>query len=294
MLRLLAHLVATLVLGLLLTTACMDDPATDPAGDEAVGEDADPEEAQDEGPSDDTADDIVAGAQPDDQGEPDPGATSDDDAGQEIRFVSMSTNYSDLTSTLTLDAERPPGTEPGDVLVAQFFARSTPVSVIEDGWTLVGEQGQQTVWVKEVTEDEPSSYTWMQGDPDRLGRSGVIVAAYRGVDVDDPVIGYSFEAGSGGSSELVAPSVDTEVDGAMVVRMWSTQSPGSDEPGIQPPFERGSYERGRIFVDISDRAVQTLADAIQEEAGPSGEAVATTTWDVSSSWNHTVVLRPAS
>jgi len=52
--------------------------------------------------------------------------------------------------------------EPGDVLVAQCFARSNPVSGIEDGWTLVGEQGRQIVWVKEVTEDALASYPCMQ------------------------------------------------------------------------------------------------------------------------------------
>jgi len=124
--------------------------------------------------------------------------------------------------------------------------------------------------------------------------TGMFVASYLFVDVADPFVGYAVEAGSGTFRELVAPSAETEVDGAMVVRMWSTPSPGGNELGIQPRFAGGLRERGPAFVDISNRAVQALVDAVQEQAGPSGEAVATTTWDVSNSWNHTVVLRPAS
>jgi hypothetical protein len=287
-----ARLLAALIFAMLLSAACADNPTAHPSGDGAIGEDVDQGDAQGAAPSVGSSAEVAAATEPDIQQASDPGAEADDGAGEGIRFVSISTNYSEKTNTLTLEASRPPGIEPGDLLVAQFVARSNPVSAIDPGWTLVGEQAGQTVWIKEVTEDEPSSYTWMQGDPDRLGRSGVIVAAYRGVDLEDPVVGYALEAGSGTSRELVAPSVETEVDGAMVVRMWSTQSPGGDALGIQPPFEVGSFERARIYVDITNRAVQTLADAVHEEAGPSGEAVATTTWDVSSSWNHTVVLRP--
>jgi hypothetical protein len=211
-----------------------------------------------------------------------------------IRFVGVSTNFSPKTNTLMLEAEAPPGIEEGDVLLAQFFARSDPVTALNDGWELVDRdnQHQQSVWVKVVTAEEPSVYTWMQGDPERLGRSGVIIAAYRGVDPDSPIVTYGYHSDVGPTRQLTAPSVDVDVDEALVVRMWSTQSPGGSDLGIQPPFEVELVERGRVMVDIAARAAQTMADSVWEGGGSTGPAIATTTWDVDISYNHTVALRP--
>lgn len=191
-------------------------------------------------------------------------------------------------STLTL--RRPAGTVPGDVLVAGI-AKHEHVGSGGDlsappGWRLVAnptiaDDLELAVYVKAVTRSDPGSYTWKTGDSDANG----VVAAYSGVDTDDPVAAFNARRESGDSRRISVPSFHVPVAGTTLVMLATIEGPQGNR--IAPPA--GFTERAERAVHPT---IQT-ADAARPAPGPAGDIVARAEHPASNI-GAVLALRPAS
>jgi hypothetical protein len=181
-------------------------------------------------------------------------------------------------SGTALTIARPAGVQAGDLLLAQIRYRDPVTGLIAPaGWTLVGTitsgQANHAVLYKVATGSEPTSYTFTQGAS--AGRMAGGIGAYTGVNTAAPINAWAASVGE--AATLVAPSVNTTVDNALVVRLWGWRGVSASEPGVGLNVvpagltQRWTEQVGHVN---SDRNRVLAGDRVQSTAGPTGTATA--------------------
>ena len=141
---------------------------------------------------------------------------------------STSKNLNDTASSIVVN--KPAGVIEGDVLIASIAVRPETLTVTPpSGWTLVVRQNNSIATVNAVLiyskvagASEPSTYTWSFS----VGSTGSVgsISAFTGVDLTDPINTYGSFADTIASYSIVAPSITTTVDGAMILTTHVTSS----------------------------------------------------------------------
>lgn len=193
------------------------------------------------------------------------------------------------TNTLGTDGTQlivncPSGTAQGDLLLAAVSTDGSVTFNTPAGWTLIN-QGQTpqgatppmganiatlAVFYKVAGASEPSSYTFTWSD--NQGVSGQQAAGailrYSGIDTSDPI--NASNVGTGTNANPTAPSVTTDVNGAMIVRIYGADD--SDMSGTPYP----SGHTGRLNIRSSTTFYGDcslgVADVVQSTAGSTGSA----------------------
>ncbi len=154
-----------------------------------------------------------------------------------LRAVSTATG-----SGTTLSVPRPAGAEPGDVLVGYVGHAATGVALAADpgdGWfprqTYSFSAGTRWVGAKEVTDTEPTSYTFT-GLTDGQATAAVLVA-YRGVNWAVPSLN-----GRAGTGTAMAASGETVVAGGV----YGLAFVALDATTVGPPALTGWAERANV------------------------------------------------
>lgn len=186
----------------------------------------------------------------------------------------------EVASGVLLTLDTPLGVEENDLLLAFIVADSVAAfSVVPSGWTLITSVANSTfvtlyAYWRAATDSEPANHSWeFAGATTWQG----VMLAYKNVDVSDPIDVSGSASGTGASSptSIVAPSVTTTVDQAMVVHGFGTQAAVTawTLPG-------GETER---YSDISDPAL-AAADVKKTTAGATGTSTATVTAGAGRRW----------
>jgi hypothetical protein len=111
----------------------------------------------------------------------------------------------------------------GDVLIASFLTRNvTAVTQAPSGWSLLSTAGAMRVYYRVAEASEPTTHTWTLGSQQRWAGG---IAAYRGAAASP--IDASAAQTSSGSQSLLAPSVTTSVDQAMLVAVFGSHHRGA-------------------------------------------------------------------
>ena len=184
----------------------------------------------------------------------------------------------------------PAGVQPGDVLIATVDSRGKPDITAPAGWTLIrfdanANTQRKATFFKVATGSEPASYTFTLSRTESA--SGAILA-YIGVDTTNPIDVHDVNIEQGNrTNQLVAPSVTTSLDGAMIITLTGAARNVNIEPAPT------TTERVEI-TSIGNYAITThAADTLQTTAGPTGSFTAI----ASGSTKYiaqTIALRPAS
>jgi hypothetical protein len=183
----------------------------------------------------------------------------------------VATNDSNTPRT-AVSVSRPPGTKPGDVMVASIVVNDTfPEVSAPPGWTRLRKDEnrgsvRQDIFYKVASASDPSSFTWTINSGVRL-MVGTI-ASYSGVDRAQPFDDHA--ADIGGGTALTTPSVTTSSAGAMLLALVAVRSDGS----ISPPA--GMTERAEAGSTVpTDRSIITeWSDDLAGARGATGKRTA--------------------
>jgi parallel beta-helix repeat protein len=205
-------------------------------------------------------------------------------------FVGAASESADPTYALTVAT--PNGVSGGQVLVAVVGIRQTakyPITA-PSGWTLVrrdssssGASLSQAVYVKVAGSSEPASYTWSFRY--KTAAAGGIVA-YAGVDPSSPVIAHSGRYSSS-STVMTGPSVSVGVPGAALIGFFGNNGTRSTKPPA------GMTEQFDVIADGTWGTSVAAANTLLPSAGSTGDRVAVSETQNSSSIGQLVALRPA-
>jgi len=203
--------------------------------------------------------------------------------GISLRSASSGAN----TSATSLTIPAPAGVGSGDVMLAGISVRGTPNLTSPAGWTLVrldlasGNTMRQAIYVK-VAASEPANYTWTFSTG-QAAAGGIV--AYAGVDTATPIDAHSGKSGRGFT--IIAPSVATTVNGAMIVGFFGhTTNTTITAPG-------GMTERYDVASTAAPYFITSEGcDVLQPTAGASGDKIATAGTQAVSV-GQLVALRPA-
>ena len=211
--------------------------------------------------------------------------------GAGIAFRSSST-VENAVATTTMTIAKPSGTAEGDLLFAEITIGSATADVTPPtGWTFIhrAEQGFEAnlsldTYYKIASSSEPSSYEFILSVAKRNVGS---ISAYTGVSASSPLDVHATSTGAS-SSAILAPSITTTVDNALVIGIFSN---GAENTTFGPPTEQ--TERVDHTAGSTSPASAEVADEIFASAGPTGTRTATTT--VVDSWIAALVaFKPAS
>lgn len=187
-----------------------------------------------------------------------------------ITFRSASSAANAPSTSLTIPA--PPNIASDDVLVAVVDARGNPNITAPAGWTLVrldisGNVMRQGVYVRVAGTDPPASYTWTLSNVQSAAGG---ISAYAGVDTAAPVMSHAGQISAvSGTTSIVAPSITTTGDGAMILGIFGVASNTS----VAPPG--GMSERFDVVSNAGTYpVVSSSADVLQAVAGPTGNQTA--------------------
>jgi hypothetical protein len=212
-----------------------------------------------------------------------------------VAFEAVATAEVTLTSGTSITCNKPAGTVEGDVLLAHFRQRQGDATGAPSGWTLLRSTaapaavGTVSAWVKVAGAAEPADYTFTNGGAGDVGRMGIAIMRFSGVDTATPVdvSAIAAEANTDGTA-VTCPTVTTTVADTMVVRMAGTLSvPGT----LTAPSGTQRYEFGHP--SLSTRQWLAGSTIIQEAAGSTGTAVFTAGSAVGGRNGITVALAPA-
>jgi hypothetical protein len=139
------------------------------------------------------------------------------------------TNAHDNNQTINaLSVNLPPGTASGDLLVAAIYLGNDALSSLPNftspaGFTLVDQtnrlsRGSLLVELHVAGPSEPASYTWQSDAP--VYAVGWI-AAYRGVNVADPVDAHVGSVNAYASATYAVPTATTTVPNALLVASFA-------------------------------------------------------------------------
>jgi hypothetical protein len=204
-----------------------------------------------------------------------------------ITFRSATSAANGASTSLTIPA--PADIASDDVLVAVVDARGNPNITAPAGWTLVrldvsGFVMRQGVYVRVAGTNPPASYTWtLSGVQSAAGG----ISAYVGVDTAAPVMAHNgLISSSNTSKSIVAPSITTTADGAMILGFFGV----AKNTSVTPPG--GMSERFDVASKAGAQSVaSSSADLTQAAAGPTGSKTAVSAlrgWNI----GQLVALRP--
>jgi len=196
-----------------------------------------------------------------------------------ITFRSASSAANLEATTLTIPG--PPGLAADDVLVAVVSARGNPVITPPAGWTLArldvsGFVMRQGIYVRVARANPPASYTWTLSSVQSAAGG---ISAYSGVDTASPIMTSGGQISSTNSTtSIVAPSITTTADGAMILGFFGV----ANNTSVTPPG--GMSERYDVVSNAGRYPVVAEgADVLQAVAGATGVKTAvsgTTGWNV--------------
>jgi hypothetical protein len=153
-----------------------------------------------------------------------------------------------------------------DVMLAAVATRGDADVTPPDGWTLVREDGNTSLYVRVAGDAEPSSYMWALSTK----RSAVAaISAYQGADTANPVLDSSGQFGDK-STSLDAPSVYAAAANVKVVGFFRT----SVDTEIKRPTG-GWQERTEVSATEGKDISLEVSDFVQDEAGDTGDKAAT-------------------
>jgi MSHA biogenesis protein MshQ len=142
----------------------------------------------------------------------------------QVSLAGVSDVAAPSSAVSSIAVSRPSGVGAGDVLVAMIAQRGANAAAVltaPAGWRYVGSAADRSrlvldVYVKAAAAAEPASYTWSLRDDERsLG----VVLAFRGVDADSPIVAFAGR-GNASATAYVAPSITSDVAGAMLVAFY--------------------------------------------------------------------------
>jgi hypothetical protein len=222
------------------------------------------------------------------------GASSIDAQAATPTFRSAS-HASTASSSQTLSIPTPSAVADGDVLVGALTVRVGSAASISPpaGWTLVlGTECTSTnnplataIFTKVAAAGEPAAHTFSISTA--TGAVGSILA-YTGVDRNQPI-----DVSGGGinrsSRNIIAPSITTTVDGALLVGFFAE----SGRSSISTPS--GMTSRGGASSGTAAPAARNLvADQLLAGAGATGDRTARTNSSTNCLVGQLVALRPGS
>ncbi len=169
-------------------------------------------------------------------------------AGAAITYLGGSTGGLGGGGISSVTISPPAGVVANDLMLTRIGIRSNTcasINAVPAGWSLNQCQTNgtlsQAIYYKLAGAVEPASYTWGFNATYRAGAS---LSVFRGVDPAAPIMVSS--AANGSSTSLIAPSVTTTADNAMLVAFFSSAA-SAGSPFSQPA---GMTE----IVDLSDGA----------------------------------------
>jgi RHS repeat-associated protein len=160
------------------------------------------------------------------------------------------------------------------------------------GWTLQNSTADPASNVRDLlywriaATSDPTSWTWTFSSTIKVSGG---IGAYAGVNQTNP-IDTSAVTTSGSSTTLVAPSVTTTKDNAMVVVLYGTRTGTTLTP---PAGMSERYDQASTGQSAATRTTSEAADQAQPAAGVSGTRTATAAASVTASVNRTIALAPA-
>jgi hypothetical protein len=187
-----------------------------------------------------------------------------------ITFRSATSAASAPSTSLTIPA--PANIASDDVLVAVVDARGNPNITPPAGWTLVrldisGNVMRQGVYVRVAGTNPPASYTWTLSNVQSAAGG---ISAYAGVDMTAPVMAHNgLVSATRTSKSIVAPSITTMADGAMILGFFGV----AKNTSVAPPD--GMSERFDVVSNAGAQSVvSSSTDVTQAAAGPTGNKTA--------------------
>lgn len=214
-----------------------------------------------------------------------------------ITFVSASTANPNATST-TLTVNAPASLQAGDLLVAMIATADPSLTFTQPaGWALVTLAGvtnpastgaggmTQMIAYKFATAAEPASYSWTIS---ASTKATAAIVAYREVDRSAPFLGFNVTTTTTASATVTAPTVNTAVPNALVVRLLGTDTAGGGT--LSAPA--GTTSRATTSSQANPGTTLQVADAIQAAAGATGGATGTASGSATNV-GYTLALRPA-
>ena len=185
-----------------------------------------------------------------------------------ITFRSAASAANAPSTSLTIPA--PANIAADDVLVAVVDARGAPTITAPSGWALVrldisGNVMRQGVYVRVAGPSPPASYTWTLSNVQSAAGG---VSAYSGVDTTNPVMAHNGLVSASRTKSIVAPSITTTADGAMILALFGVAKNSS----ITPPG--GMSERFDVTSAGTSPVASSSADGLQAAAGPTGNKTA--------------------
>jgi uncharacterized repeat protein (TIGR01451 family) len=189
----------------------------------------------------------------------------------------------------TLTVARPAAAVAGDLMVATVTARTTAAVTPPAGWTLVRDTSagaliRAITYTRAMGNADPASYDWALGAT-RKASGGI--AAYRGVDRDDPVDSSAAQSGTG--NPAATPPVTTSGPGRVVALATGFSAGGT--------LSAATATQRYLAASTGGVATTRTLSLGAEVAAPAGGTVAprTVTHSVAgTSWAaHAVALRPA-
>lgn len=181
-----------------------------------------------------------------------------------FRTVAIATN-----DDTTITVNKPTGTVEGDLLIGAIVVDNAVTITPPANWTLIQGGGvnpvsntpSHGVWYKVAGGSEPADYTWSLSEGE--GACGAILR-YDGQNVANPINASGHDE-STGSTTPQAPTVTTDVDGCMIVRLAGMDS--NETPYTSPD----GYDE-RVNHTSTEYCGQVIADLIQESLGATGTA----------------------
>ncbi len=207
-------------------------------------------------------------------------------------FKSVATARDYVASGATLDLAVPDDVVAGDFLIAQVAYSAAGSIDAPSGWHVIdvathpSKPIMQGLYWRTATADEPGHYgfTLTSGKNDTAAGA---IAAYTGVDVNDPIDAFGSDTTAGTS--LVAPSISTSQADTTLIAFFTVRDNGS----ITPPA--GTTERWDVSSDAGVGAIgETVAAASDEVvAAPGATGTRTAVAEASDGGiGHLVALRP--
>ena len=161
-----------------------------------------------------------------------------------VAFRSSSFGQTGGTTSLTI--AKPAGVLPGDILIAAISVLGLPTIAAPSDWIVIqantnGSGLKQITYFHVVTGSEGAAFSWTFASSSATGG----IAAYSGVDVTAPPRPVDASGGqptTGSTTNVVAPSIDTNVDWRPVDRgIWER-----DQCHILPASRNGRARRGLV------------------------------------------------
>ena len=207
-----------------------------------------------------------------------------------IAFRGASSASAKSASSLTI--ARPSAAVTGDVLIASLDVRAsvTPAQVTADGWQLVrfdtaGTALTKLTYWRALVAGQAASYVFTL--PSAMPVSGVIVA-YSGVDSANAIEAQNGMGSATSSQQIIAPSVTTLSQNAMVVGLYAVAASAT----FTPP----NTMTERLDVALSSGSLKVSSEASdirQTAAGATSARVATST-GAGANVGQLIALKPAS